>query len=157
MARAWAEGSESIGPEHLVAHPKGIAESILRGDPSRAYPYVRRMLLEAGGDLLAIAEQELRDARALLLETEGIDICFSAAAAVAALARAAEDGGVAPDERIVVNLTGCDRRWVENPPAEPVHWLEPHPVHGWAPASDAPEETQAAWQASLEPAIQREP
>lgn len=38
MARAFFGGSGTIRPEHRVARPTGIADAILRGDPTRAYP-----------------------------------------------------------------------------------------------------------------------
>ena len=48
MVHAFADGSEVIRPEHLVANPTGIAEAILRGDPTKAYPHVRRIVIESG-------------------------------------------------------------------------------------------------------------
>ena len=52
MVHAYEEGSDAILPKHVVARPEGIAEAILRGDPSRVYPYVKGIVVESGGDFL---------------------------------------------------------------------------------------------------------
>ena len=65
-----------------------------------------------------------------MLELEGIDICFSAATAVAGLMRAVGRGEVARDARILINLTGSDRIY-DSVPQDVIHlgkvdgeWLE---------------------------------
>jgi threonine synthase len=65
----------------------GIAEAILRGDPSRVYPYVKSIVVESGGDCVSVTENEIREARRLTEESEGVSPCFSAATAVAGLIR----------------------------------------------------------------------
>jgi threonine synthase len=122
MANAWAEGSEIIRPEHRVAMPQGIAEAILRGDPTRAYPYIRQIVTESGGDILAVDEIEIRDARRLVEDLEGISPCFSAAAAVAGARELARRDEAAGRSLVVVNLTGSDRP-VERE-ARSVVWLD---------------------------------
>lgn len=115
MVRAWEDGAESIRPEHIVRNPSGIAMAILRGDPTGVYPYMRAVVTESGGSFLSAPEAEIREARRLVLELEGIDICYAAATAVAALHRATKRGLVARDARILVNLTGCDRSYRDVP------------------------------------------
>jgi len=110
MVGAWEEGAETVPGHCIVDNPQGIAKAILRGDPSRVYPYMRRIVLESDGTFLAVSEQQIREARTLVLEHEGIDICFSAATAVAAVIHQAREGRLAPDTRILVNLTGSDRQ-----------------------------------------------
>lgn len=122
MVRAFAEGSEVIRPEHRVARPAGIAEAILRGDPSRAYPHIRRIVMESGGAFVAVGEAEIRAARQDCAALEGVDVCFSAAAAVAGLAALAKAGGIAADAVVVVNLTGRDR--ADTGQAGDIRWLE---------------------------------
>jgi threonine synthase len=121
MVRAHADGSDCIRPDDRVARPAGIAEAILRGDPSRAYPHVRRAVLESRGTFAAANEAEIRAARRDVAELEGIDICFSAATAVAGLARMVRAGRMPGHHVVVVNLTGADR-----PPekAPSVTWIE---------------------------------
>ncbi len=120
MVRAWEEGAEMIGPQHIVHNPEGIAKAILRGNPSRVYPYMRKIVTQSRGGFLAASEAEIRSARDLVGDLEGIDICFSAATAVAALVRAARSGLVAPDARILVNLTGSDRVY-DSVPEDVIH------------------------------------
>jgi threonine synthase len=133
MVRAFAEGSPTIRPAHRVAKPAGIAEAILRGDPSRAYPHIRRIVLESGGGFMAAGEAEIRAARRQVEELEGISPCFSAATALAGLARLANTGEIARDAVVVVNLTGRDR-----PAAAPdsaIQWLRRTP-DGWTRTQD---------------------
>ena len=57
MVRAFEAGCETIRPEHIVERPDGIARAILRGDPTRCYPYVRRAVLENGGTFSQVMRQ----------------------------------------------------------------------------------------------------
>lgn len=109
MARAYAEGSQSIRPEHRVAKPAGIAEAILRGDPTKAYPRVRQIVTESGGDFAIVTEAEIRAARRSVEDLEGLSPCFSASAALAGLVKQASQGRIARNSLVVVNLTGSDR------------------------------------------------
>jgi threonine synthase len=132
MVRAFAENSDIIRPEHRIAQPSGIAEAILRGDPSRAYPHIRRIVMQSGGTFVAVGEAEIRAAREDCMTLEGVSICFSAAASVAGLAALANAGAIAPDAVIVVNLTGSDRPSTGE--TANIQWLEPR-HGGWAPSS----------------------
>lgn len=109
MARAWCDGADSIGEEYIVDNPRGIAEAILRGNPSRVYPYVKEVVRESRGEIAFVSDVDIRQARNLLLDEEGIDVCFSAATAMAGLIRLSRQGLVSKDETILVNLTGKDR------------------------------------------------
>jgi threonine synthase len=121
MARAFGDGSETIRPEHLVARPTGIAEAILRGDPTRAYPRVRRIVMESGGGFTAVSETEIRGARQAVEQLEGISPCFSASAAVAGLIKGVRAGGLSADAVVVINLTGRDRP--DSLDSSDVHWI----------------------------------
>jgi threonine synthase len=130
MVRAYEDGSETIRPEHVVARPTGIAEAILRGDPSRAYPYVRQAVVESGGTFVAVGEHEIREARQMLEEEEGLTPCFNAAAAFAGLVALVRRGTFPTRDTVLVNLTGSDRPADAGPPR--VCWLEGG-ADGWAP------------------------
>ncbi|MFM7085850.1 MAG: pyridoxal-phosphate dependent enzyme [Cyanobium sp.] len=110
MVSAWTAGSPVIRPQDIVRQPSGIAMAILRGDPSRAYPYVYRAVQESGGEIRAATQADILEAQALVRDREGIEICCSAATAVAAMVQRARLGLFRPDETILVNLTGSDRR-----------------------------------------------
>ena len=121
MARAFAEGRETILPEHLVARPSGIAEAILRGDPTRAYPHVRRVVLESGGNFVIVTEAEIRNARRRVEECEGLSPCFSASAAVAGVIKSRQESIVPRDAVVVISLTGSDRAATSSSSA--VRWI----------------------------------
>jgi threonine synthase len=130
MVHAYADGSETIRPEHLVPRPTGIAEAILRGDPTRAYPYVRQIVKESGGGFVAVSEAEIREARRRVEEFEGISPCFSASAAVAGLIKLARDNGFSRNSVIVINLTGGDRP--DSQPCSNIAWIR-RTSDGWTP------------------------
>lgn len=111
MVRAWQEDSESIRPEHIVPNPTGIAKAILRGDPSKVYPYMRQIVKESRGTFLSASENEIREAKDLVLKLEGIDICYSASTAVAAVIKSAKRKLIDENERVLINLTGSDRSY----------------------------------------------
>lgn len=121
MVRAYEDGSDAILPSHVVARPAGIAEAILRGDPSRVYPYVKGIVVESGGDFVAVTEDEIREARRMTEDLEGISPCFSASTAVAGLIKKVRNGSFPRTETVLVNLTGGDRP--RTPPAPSVRWL----------------------------------
>lgn len=106
MAQAFNEGSENIKSHHIVARPSGIAEAILRGNPTRAYPYVRDIVLECGGGMVAVSEQEIREAKTIVEELEGLHPCFSASTAVAGLIKQVLGGNFPKKETVLINLTG---------------------------------------------------
>jgi len=133
MVHAFSEGSETIQPHHVVRKPTGIAEAILRGDPTRAYPRIRRIVVESGGAFTAVSEAEIRAARSRVELAEDISPCFSASAAVAGIIKLANQGDIAPDALVVVNLTGGDRSDGQSP--SDVAWIE-RTRDGW---SDRPQ------------------
>jgi len=128
MARAFHERSEVIKDKHLVPRPSGIAEAILRGDPTRAYPHVLRIVLESCGGFAIVGESEIRSARQRVEDTEGVSICFSAAAAVAGLMQRAREDASLRNSLVVVNLTGGDRP--DPPLLAGVEWVE-RTAQGW--------------------------
>lgn len=132
MVRAFAEGCEKIEDRHVVSNPTGIAEAILRGNPSMAYPHVRRVVLESGGGFIAVSESAIREARTMIEEFEGISPCFSSAAAFAGVVQGVKSGRLSPHETYLVALTGGVRPTV--PTASRVTWLC-RDVAGWSEES----------------------
>ena len=128
MVRAFTEGSTTIRPEHRVAKPDGIAEAILRGDPTRAYPHVRRIVMESRGGFVLVSESEIRAARRMVEDEEGLSPCFSAAAAVAGVIKRAREDATIGHCVVVVNLTGGDRADAET--TSRVDWV-PRTDDGW--------------------------
>jgi threonine synthase len=106
MARAWREGRTELTDDDVVADPDGLARAILLGDGRATYPYMRRIAADSGGAIVEVSQDDLRTARTRLLELEGLDVCHSSAATVAALRNEAVGGRVWPHEVVLVNLTG---------------------------------------------------
>jgi len=109
VCRAFIEGAATVRPDLVVQRPNGIAKAILRGDPMRSYPYIRAILQESEGTCAIATEAEIRAARTAVLEYEGIDICYSAATAVAGLIKLVRRGAFPTSDTVLVNLTGADR------------------------------------------------
>lgn len=106
MARAFNEGSPEILPRHIVPDPNGIAKAILRGNPTGCYPYVYEMLTRTDGAAVIVTEDDIREARALLVEHEGLDCCFNSATTIAAARQMAADGRMGRGDVVLLNLTG---------------------------------------------------
>ncbi len=121
MANAFAEGSAVIEPRHIVPDPTGIAAAILRGNPTRAYPVVRRIVVESGGGFVAVSEQDIREARRMVEDLEGVSPCFSAATALAGLVKQIGADDFPRQDTILVNLTGGDRP--DAPPPGAITWM----------------------------------
>ena len=73
-------------------------------------------MIDAGGDIFKVSNQELHKWQDIFLESEGIDIYSAAAVAVASLAQAVETGVVGKDEMIMLNITGGGEKlaWKEH-------------------------------------------
>lgn len=130
MVTAWESGSDQIRPQDIVERPIGIAKAILRGNPTLAYPPVRQLVVATGGTFVAVSEVEIRAAHDLLEDEEGISSCFAAAAALAGAIKLRQRGDLAPDDTVLVNITGRER--TEKPSMGPIHWLV-RSGDGWEP------------------------
>jgi threonine synthase len=150
MVRAFRAGSEVIRPEDVVKRPRGIAAAILRGDPTRAYPYVRRAVVESGGGFLGVSESEIREARQMIETFEGLAPCFTASTAFAGLVRGVREGLIARDHTLLVSLTGGDRK--REGASSPVRWLV-RGKRGWEPESSRPKD----WEPESSQPEDREP
>jgi threonine synthase len=128
MVTAWRAGSDRIRERDVVPRPTGIAAAIMRGDPTRTYPHVRKIVLESGGTFAAVSESAMRDARCALEEQEGISPCFAAAAALAGLIQLRREGTIAAQDTVLVNITGSERPGT--PPDDRTHWV-PRAATGW--------------------------
>jgi threonine synthase len=142
MVRAFEDGSAVIRPGDVVRNPTGIAEAILRGDPTKAYPHVREIVLESRGAFVAVGETEIREARRMVEELEDISPCFAAAAALAGVIRLVRRGEFPRRDTVLVNLTGGDRR--PSPAPVKTHWLRAAGGE-WEPEDPEDVVTQALW------------
>ncbi|HEV8201279.1 MAG TPA: threonine synthase [Candidatus Polarisedimenticolia bacterium] len=104
LARAEREGfRERV---RVTAGPTS-ATAIKIGDPV-SYDKAVRAVRASGGHFVAVSEQEIHDAKALV-DSDGVSICPNSATAVAGFVKARAAGTIARDERIVIVATahGC--------------------------------------------------
>ena len=106
MVRAFNSGLNTMSPEFITPNPKGLAEAVLRGDPSGSYPYICNMLRSSGGKLIAISQSSLRRARDELVSL-GIDACYASAASYAAAKHLRDAGFIKAKDRVLVMITGA--------------------------------------------------
>src|SRR5207248_10668597 len=85
--------------------PSTIAKSLAIGNPADGY-YSLKIVKESGGVAEAVADEEIIASIKLLARTEGIFAETAGGVAVGVLKRLAEGGGIDPDERVVVYVTG---------------------------------------------------
>lgn len=106
MVQSFRAASAVTRPEDVVHDPIGIAEAILRGNPSATYPHLYRVVRESGGLFEAVSEAEIRDAQRMLFEFEGVMACPAAATTLAALRKLHAQGVVGEDDVVFANITG---------------------------------------------------
>src|SRR4029453_4014748 len=66
MVNAFAARSPVIRAHPIVRDPTGIATAIQRGNPTKVYPYIQRLVRESGGDFFAGGPGEVSTGGALL-------------------------------------------------------------------------------------------
>ncbi|MCX7719055.1 MAG: pyridoxal-phosphate dependent enzyme [Candidatus Sumerlaeaceae bacterium] len=128
MVRAWERGAERMEEQDIIRRPHGLSKSTLRGDSRMVYPYVRRAMVESGGFAVTATQEEMREARELVRQTEGLDICYTSAMTVAAARKLAQAGRLRRDAVIMLNITGADR--VGQPSPMP-HYIVERDGSGW--------------------------
>lgn len=110
MVHAWNEKSPYIKKNHIVNNPTGLAKAILRGNPSKSYPYIYNIVDKSGGSIEKVTQKEILFAKELVLKTENIDICSTSACTIAALKNLIDRNIISRTEVVVINLTGRDRK-----------------------------------------------
>jgi threonine synthase len=101
VAQAFEAGDRVCRP----VKPDTIAKSLAIGDPADG-PYALDLARRTGGGVDAVSDEEVRGGIRLLAETTGIFTETAGGVTVAVLARLAERGDLATDERVVVVITG---------------------------------------------------
>lgn len=109
MARAWREGRDELTADDVIPDPRGLAAAILLGDGRASYRYMRQIARSSGGSIVDVTQLQLIEARGLLRELEGLDVCYASAATVAAARSEVAAGRLSADQVVLVNLTGARR------------------------------------------------
>ncbi|MFF7591548.1 cysteate synthase [Kitasatospora purpeofusca] len=108
LRTAWRKAGR---PSADSTEHRAYAPELLNATPPFAVAGgIRDLLTRGSGDVLVATREEAVAAAALFEAVEGIDIEPAAAVAVACLKRATESGSLAPDARILLNVTGGGRR-----------------------------------------------
>lgn len=102
LARAWQKG---LDKPLFVDKPETRATAIRIGHPVN-WPKAMRAVKESNGVFTIVSDEEIVRAQAMLARLEGIAVEPASAASLAGLMRLVEDGVIAPDETVVIVLTG---------------------------------------------------
>jgi threonine synthase len=101
VAQAYEAGHEVCRP----VRPDTIAKSLAIGNPADG-PYALDLARRSGGAIDSVTDDEIRAGIKLLAETTGIFTETAGGTTTAVLRKLAERGDIAPDERVVVVITG---------------------------------------------------
>jgi cysteate synthase len=78
-------------------------------------------LTDTGGDVIAVAKREAREASKLFLQTEGCNICPELGVALASLIKKNNGGKISKDAIVMLNITGGGMAGLKaNPRVKPV-------------------------------------
>jgi threonine synthase len=102
LVRAWESKLTDVEP---VTPGPTVAEAIKVGRPRLAWQCLSA-LRESGGAALAVVDEEILEAQALLASLEGIFAEPAGAVSVAAARRLSQTGLIAPDDTVVCVVTG---------------------------------------------------
>ncbi len=101
VANAFARGEDVCRP----VKPDTIAKSLAIGNPADG-PYALELARTSAGSVDAVSDDEIRAGIRLLAQTTGIFTETAGGVTTAVLAKLAARGEIAPDERVVLVITG---------------------------------------------------
>lgn len=137
MHDSWKAGSRDILPLDDDVARKQVEEIDAKVLSNRKPPYsiqggLYDALMDTGGDIIAINNEELRAANRLFRETEGIDLHPAAAVATASLIKAVQEKKVAGKATIMLNITGGGEEKFRN--GRNLYYLKPSLVFDLNPS-----------------------
>lgn len=103
VVEAIQEGTEEHDPWQ---EPDSVAKGVEIPDPG-ASPWMLEAVEESEGAGVAVSDQAATEAALELAQTEGIEMCVTAAVAMAGAMKRAEEGAYEGDERLVIINTGA--------------------------------------------------
>jgi len=111
MYTAWRQDSRALLPYDADQARRDAAEICAPVLSNRKPPYslaggLYDALKDTDGDILAVSNEEARQAKALFQETEGRDIYSAAGVALASLIQAVHNNKVKADDVVMLNITG---------------------------------------------------
>ncbi|MGB1074548.1 MAG: threonine synthase [Flavobacteriales bacterium] len=84
VVTAFNSGKRAIQDSDIIRNPKGLASAILRGNPSRSYPYLLKVIEATQGTFVSVDADALRASKKMLA-ADGIEACYAASATHAAV------------------------------------------------------------------------
>lgn len=105
MIKAYADGAAEIAESYVPSHPDGLAKAILRGNPKKSYPYVKKVVEQTKGCFCSVTQQEIRYAFDFLYDKH-INACYTSATTFAAFKKLAQEHWIKPNDKCVIMLTG---------------------------------------------------
>jgi threonine synthase len=121
LTQPLRDGHERI---ETVNNPQTIASSICLEHPPTGLAALRA-IKESGGRAIAVTDNEMLEAQALLASREGIFAEPASATVVAALQRLLTDGTISPHDSVVCVVTGTG---LKETSALKERYIFPHPV-----------------------------
>jgi len=103
MPRSFKAGKDVAD---VVSDPQTHIATLSTGDPGAAYGLLRSIILEHGGTMEMVSDQEAFRAMHVLAKMEGISVEPAAGVAFAGLFKLIGLGLIGPDENVVVNCSG---------------------------------------------------
>jgi len=140
MPRAFKAGKEVAD---VVSDPQTHIATLSTGNPGAAYPLLRAIVLEHGGAMEMVSDEEAFRAMHVMAKMEGISVEPASAVAFAGLFKMLDKRLIGPDENVVVNCTGHTL-----PVTQELLGDE------WAQSFDLPQQVTAAVPASTAPVPQ---
>jgi threonine synthase len=109
QVRAFKDDSPVIEQRHIFETPDGIADALLKGNPSDTYPYMYEIVKRTGGLFESVTAKEIATARRAIMEYEGIPACNASSTTIAGIKKLLAARRLDPKARILASITGSDR------------------------------------------------
>lgn len=103
MPQAFKAGREE--PD-IVSNPQTHIATLATGDPGPAYPWLRSIILEHGGTMESVSDEDAFRAMHVLAKMDGISVEPAAGVAFAGLFKMIRLELIQPDETVVINCSG---------------------------------------------------
>ncbi len=103
MTAAWKKNLDKAEP---VITPRTHIATLATGDPGRTYTILREALLDTGGVMESVSDEEAFRAIHYLAKMEGLSVESAAAVALAGAIKLIHSGIIKPDETVVINVSG---------------------------------------------------
>ncbi len=103
MVHSFRRGLERA---EAVLNPQTLITTVATGQPGPAYTFLRQVILEQGGVMEMVRDDEAFRAMHILAKMDGLSMEPAAGMAFAGLIKLVEDGAITPAEIVVVNCSG---------------------------------------------------